>query len=46
MTVEPGLGGQKLIPETIEKVKTLKIGFRFLPFLEKLWNRLSSDSVE
>ena len=24
MTVEPGLGGQKLIPETIGKVKTLK----------------------
>lgn len=24
MTVEPGLGGQKLIPETIEKVKKLK----------------------
>ena len=24
MTVEPGLGGQKLIPETIEKVKELK----------------------
>lgn len=24
MTVEPGLGGQKLIPETIEKVKSLK----------------------
>lgn len=24
MTVEPGLGGQDLIPETIEKVKTLK----------------------
>ena len=24
MTVEPGLGGQKLIPETIDKVKTIK----------------------
>lgn len=24
MTVEPGLGGQKLIPETLEKVKILK----------------------
>ena len=24
MTVEPGLGGQKLIPETLEKVKKLK----------------------
>ena len=24
MTVEPGLGGQKLIPETLDKVKTLK----------------------
>lgn len=24
MTVEPGLGGQKLIPETLEKVKNLK----------------------
>ena len=24
MTVEPGLGGQKLIPETLEKVKVLK----------------------
>ena len=24
MTVEPGLGGQKLIPETIEKVRSLK----------------------
>ena len=24
MTVEPGLGGQKLIPETIDKVKALK----------------------
>ena len=24
MTVEPGEGGQKLIPETIEKVKELK----------------------
>ena len=24
MTVEPGLGGQKLIPETLEKVKALK----------------------
>lgn len=24
MTVEPGLGGQKLIPETLGKVKTLK----------------------
>ena len=24
MTVEPGLGGQKLIPETIDKVKELK----------------------
>lgn len=24
MTVEPGLGGQKLIPETLEKVKSLK----------------------
>ncbi len=24
MTVEPGLGGQKLIPETLDKVKKLK----------------------
>ena len=24
MTVEPGLGGQKLIPETIDKIKELK----------------------
>ena len=33
--------------ETItQKDQPLKIGFRFLPFLEKLWNRLSSDSVE
>ena len=24
MTVEPGLGGQKLIPETLEKVSILK----------------------
>lgn len=24
MTVEPGLGGQKLIPETLEKVRKLK----------------------
>ncbi len=24
MTVEPGLGGQKLIPETLEKVRALK----------------------
>ena len=24
MTVEPGLGGQKLIPETIDKVRELK----------------------
>ncbi len=24
MTVEPGLGGQKLIPETLDKVKLLK----------------------
>ena len=24
MTVEPGYGGQKLIPETIDKVKALK----------------------
>lgn len=24
MTVEPGLGGQPLIPETIEKIKTIK----------------------
>ena len=24
LTVEPGLGGQKLIPETIDKVKALK----------------------
>lgn len=24
MTVEPGLGGQKLIPETLDKVRKLK----------------------
>ncbi len=24
MTVEPGLGGQKLIPETLDKVRALK----------------------
>ncbi len=35
MTVEPGLGGQKLIPETLEKVKKLK------EYLEK--NNLDLD---
>lgn len=35
MTVEPGLGGQKLIPEMIDKVKELK------NYIEK--NNLSID---
>ncbi len=28
MTVEPGLGGQELIPETIEKISRMKKIFR------------------